>query len=246
MSKPVTIVCWKWKGWRRKDYYTAKHVNTLARMLRDNISVPYRLVCITDDPAGITECETFPLWEDDTGIFVGVNRPNCFLRLKIFSEEMKEHFGDVVVSIDLDTVILGDITHIISDTADIKLAKGTVSKYNGSFFLHRTGMYTKLWSALTKHAPDQIAKYEMKTGTANVGSDQAWMSMNLENAPVWDTADGFYFYRRISGEPTPDNALIVFFPGQIKPWHMECFNTNPDLYIQYRKYFDGFDSSSSN
>lgn len=240
----ITFVCWKWAGWRRKNYYTAEHVNTLARMLKANVKIPYKLVCITDDPEGITECETFPLWPDETGIPVRSNQPHCYTRLRLFDKEIGEQLGETLVSIDLDTVILSDITDLVTVKDDIRFARGTVSHLQGSFFLHKAGLYTRLWEDFTPDAPSKVEQYIKKTGKRAVGSDQAWMTSQLGNIPTWGPEHGIYYYRQFrDGTPLPDNAKLIFFPGQIKPWHMDVYLTHPEVFIQYRKYQNGIDSS---
>ena len=62
----LTIVCWKWKkhksGFQLPGVvpYTAHHVNVLRNMLERHCHIPFRFVCLTDDPRGI-ECETLPV-----------------------------------------------------------------------------------------------------------------------------------------------------------------------------------------
>lgn len=54
----LTFVCFKWRpvrtGFQLPSVcqYTAKHVNVLARMFARHLSVPHRVVCITDQTKG--------------------------------------------------------------------------------------------------------------------------------------------------------------------------------------------------
>lgn len=47
----LNVVCVKWGAWCHP--FGAEYVNVLARTLRANLSLPYRLICFTDDPNGI-------------------------------------------------------------------------------------------------------------------------------------------------------------------------------------------------
>jgi len=44
----LTFILWKWTGWR-KQIYTSERVNIFCRMLRANLSIPHKIICITDD-----------------------------------------------------------------------------------------------------------------------------------------------------------------------------------------------------
>lgn len=227
----LTVVCWKWNGWR-KNMYDASHVNTLHRMVSENLHIPHRFVCVTDDPEGV-RCETIPLWEQPHNIQTGVDRPNCWRRLKIFSPEAKEIFGERVLSIDLDVVVLGDLTPLITDD-DFKAMKGKASPLNGSMFLHKTGTRTKVWEGLSRHAPDLISMHERKTDVRHYGSDQAWMSFKMPDAPVWTPEDGAYHFTLVGNE-LPENCRIMFFAGSNKPWSGRCKERLPEVAARYRE-----------
>jgi hypothetical protein len=61
-DEALTVVLWLWNGWRPVYDYT--HVNAMVRMLRANLSIPFRIVCFTDLPdTSSFICETRPLWD---------------------------------------------------------------------------------------------------------------------------------------------------------------------------------------
>lgn len=239
----LTVVTWKWKGWRGDSFYNHWHVNTLEHMVRQNLKIPHRFVCVTDNPDGV-KCETIPLWEQPHGINIGAGMPNCWRRLKIFSPDAHELFGERVLSLDLDTIILGDITSLVTDD-DFKAMKGKAAPLNGSMFLHKTGTRTNVWTKLTRHAPDHLRLHERKTDIRHYGSDQAWMSYMMPDAPVWDTADGAYHFTLLESD-VPDDCRILFFAGANKPWHARCEQRTPKAYEVYRKAYHeaNYDCSS--
>ena len=76
----IHVVLWLWSGrrflWGR---YKAAHLNRVAAMIRENLSIPHEIVAITDMPEGIDpSIRIVPLWPDlaDQG--------RCFRRLKLF------------------------------------------------------------------------------------------------------------------------------------------------------------------
>jgi hypothetical protein len=229
----LTVVCWKWNGWR--NIYTAEHVNVLHEMLKDNLSIPHRLVCVTDDPAGI-KCETVPIW-DEPKVETGPNVPNCFRRLWLFSEEAKDVFGDQVLSIDLDCLIVNDIAPLITGD-DFKIVRGVSSPYNGSMWLHRPGTRPHVWQDFDPETVFQTLKQTQRAdGKSYYGSDQAWMSFALPDEPTWGESDGVYHFQHLEPrQKWPKNARIIFFAGARKPWHYSLKTWANDIFSKYRYY----------
>ncbi len=65
-------------------------------MLERHVHIPHRLVCVTDDPAGIDpRVEIVPLWDKCRAL------GGCYNRLWVFSHEARDLFGDRFVCIDL-------------------------------------------------------------------------------------------------------------------------------------------------
>jgi len=216
----IDIVTFKWKP--KNDFrnvYTAEHVNRLAEMIKRNVTVPYRFVCVTDDPAGIREdVHVIPLWDNPAPHYGTIKRPNCFARLKMFSESAKELFSDRIVWMDLDALILGNIDHILRDKADFKIwyVDGEVSLCNGSLVTHKLGTRTHLWEKFDGSKVHPEEGFQNTTG--HIGSDQAWISQNLTPKDLkFGKVDGVYSYRcHLKGKPLPPDAKIVFFHGDDK------------------------------
>lgn len=227
----LTVVCWKWRGWRA--IYEPRHVHALKRMVEQHLHMPHRFVCITDDADGL-ECETVPLWDSPVE-HVRSGYPNCFVRLGMFSAEARDLLGGRVLSIDLDCIILNDITPLITDD-DLKIMKGKASPYNGSLILHRTGTRTWLWEEMSADpikSLQAVRRLERKQGRLYYGSDQSWISYRAAGEPTWSVEDGVYQYRWLGSLPIPDNARIVFFAGNDKPWDIR--EARPDLARRYEE-----------
>ena len=231
----LTVVCWLWAGWRA--IYGAVHVNALARMLREHLHMPHRLVCVTDRPDGI-ECETFPLW-DDPHVATAPNKPNCYRRLKLFAREARDWFGPRVLSMDLDTLIVGDITPLIS-AHDFRICAGRSSPYNGSMWLLTAGTRTAVWDTFHPvRSPALIATLRQPGGTRYYGSDQAWISHVLPGEATWTEADGVHRFNARSlfeHRGVPDGARILFFPTDAKPWGERMRQRCPAIYERYMAY----------
>lgn len=194
-------------------------MNTLQSMVSRNLKIDHRFVCVTDDPSGIA-CDTVPLW-DEPKIILPRGKPNCYRRLKAFAPDAKDIFGtEWLLSLDLDTVIVDDITDLVTSKMSKPFtiwgdtAKNTL--YNGSMWLLKLGSHPDVWTDLPRdpHAVTRARNI--------IGSDQAWISHKLgPGQPTWGTSDGVYSYRvhlKSGLTGLPDNAKIVFFHGRIDPW----------------------------
>lgn len=219
----ISVVCFFWKppkGYRSQ--FNAYHVNVLAAMVARNYQKPHRMICVTDSPDGISKnIEIVPLWKDhaDVGNPFGPRNPSCYRRLKIFSRQAGEMFGDRFVTLDLDCVITGDLSPLWDRDEDFVIWGDTAKRtpYNGSMILLNAGARPHVWETFDpKLSP-------LKTRQAGFfGSDQAWLGLCLgPNEKKWTTEDGVYSYRNQiapNGGRLPAGARIVMFHGQNDPF----------------------------
>lgn len=229
----LTIVTWKWVGWRGATY-KAQHVLAMRWMLEQHLKIPHRFICVTDDARGLEDCETYPIW-DYPIVNTGAGRPNCYRRLRVFSKEARSMFGPRLLSIDLDAVVMGDITHLITDD-DFKIMQGKAAPYNGSMFLHRTGTLTHVWETFDKNSPDVVRRHERMTQVRHYGSDQAWMSYAIPGAPTWGEADGVYHFTLLN--QLPADTRLIFCAGGVKPWAPSMELKCPAIYTKYMEAID--------
>jgi hypothetical protein len=254
----ITVVTFKY---RRPDYrtkYDGEHVTALRKMVAQHYRHPHRFVCITDDPSDLDQdTEYHPLWGDHFDLVNPSHptaRPNCYPRLKLFAPEMRDVFGERVVSLDLDMVIVDDLAPLWNRPDDFVIydAKGD-HHYNGSMFMLKTGTHSEIWENFhPKNSPELTAQARMK------GSDQAWIRYCLApRAATWTNADGAHSYlqivarhpahrqskrktTRVMGPPRYENpgalprgARVVAFAGQYKPWDSRARSMSPWIRDHY-------------
>jgi hypothetical protein len=232
--KELTFVCWKWDSsaypHARKKHrdYTYKHVNILYAMLYRNLSVPFRLFCVTDDPTGIrSEVKTVPLWGDFRTL------GGCFLRLKVF-EKGFDLFGDKFVSIDLDCVILKDITSLFLRDEDFviwaprKKVRWLPDREKGAYYCG------SMWMLKAGTRPEVYSKFnpnDWHLGVGNRydgGTDQKHLSQMLyPNEATWTVDDGVCLFvedimRSPRGQQPISSPRIVFFNGIFLPDDVAC------------------------
>lgn len=217
----LSIVCFKWQAtspeFNSRNRNTAKHVNNLRRMVARHYRGEHRFICITDKSDGIDkEVEVVPLWDDFAAMKspYGPRYPSCYRRLKLFSRGIEAIVGKRFVWMDLDVVIVREVTPLWDRDGDIVLLRGTnpSTHYNGSMLLMTAGARSQVWDDFDPDHSPASAK-----AAAQFGSDQGWISYKLgPNEKRWTVDDGVYCYRRhiYPRRPLPENARIVFFNGK--------------------------------
>jgi hypothetical protein len=234
----ITIACWKWERIKTGHQlpnvgdYTVDHVHKMRNMLERNVTVPYRFVCITDDPTGL-ECETIPLWEKYEG-------GGCYHRLKVFDPEF-DLLGDRFAWIDLDAVIVGNIDHILNVDTDFAINRYPYGgrphqHYNGALVVANKGARPQLWKEFN---PDTTPRFiaNLNDERRLLGSDQAFISHVLgPNERTFSESDGIYEAMTLEKRtlrpgfrstrvcdyvqkelPKPQNASIIMFSGPRDP-----------------------------
>ncbi len=229
----VTVVCWKWQAYAGyRSTFTAEHVNVFARMVNRNCSGPHEVVCITDDPEGITEVDRIiPLWDDYSDIPSPMDRPNrqqhnpsCYRRLRMFAPDTADWLGNRVLSLDLDIVIRNDIYPLTQKPYDFAIWGDTNPRttYNGGVILFTAGARPQL---LTEFADDPQAAIQRGRALGQFGSDQAWIGACLgPNEHKLGTSDGIYSFRNHcqKGVVLPSTTTMVLFHGAYDPWGAEA------------------------
>lgn len=249
----LTIVCWLWRGWN--PIYGPDDVHRLQAQCAEFMP-SHRFVCITDDPAGI-ECETFPLWSfpeiDQSGRLelivtdieakreregrghIPYNRtpllPDCFRRLRLFDPEIGHQLGEYILSIDLDCKIFGEFD---PGRHRFKILRGYArSKYCGSMWMLKAGELDYVWHDFDPVETPKFLAQQKHNDRPLIGSDQAWMSTVIPNAPTWSQDDGIYQARQLMHNhrsKAPDDMRICFAAGRLKLNSDECRLFIPWLY----------------
>lgn len=223
----ITIVTFKWTpfaGYRSQ--YGPEHVLALRDMVARHYPHPHRFVCVTDDASGLESVETVPLWPDYAHVQnpMGRHNPSCYRRLKLFDPAIESVLGTRMICLDLDTVIVDDVTPIFQRQEPFIIwGKADYPKqwYNGSIFALTAGARPQVWSMFNPRTSPRQAKMAGKAG-----SDQGWISFVLgPGEATFTAADGVYSYRcdiAPVNNLLPPNARIICFHGRKDPWHYDC------------------------
>jgi hypothetical protein len=199
--------------------YTIDDVRRLQRMVAKNCTVEHQFGVITDKPELFADDADIRAIQIDWTTHVP---GTCYVRLMSFHHNGKEIFGaDRLLQIDLDTLIVGNIDHLVNREEDLVMWRNPARHpsrpgraiYNTSILSHRLGSVPELWQAFV-----DLRSMGLKIPAKD---DQWYLSDALgEDMPYFDGArDGVY---RIARQDTPgsgvwgelpENACIVTMPG---------------------------------
>ena len=230
---------WKPENTGKYHEYTPDDVRLLKDMVKRHLTIPHEFVVITDRQ------DEFLKDPDIRAVKMGTDTRvpgTCYARLFTFSQDARRLIGPRFLQMDLDTVIVGNMDHIV-DHDDILVMWRNPGRipwdnpeknrpyYNTSMLLHETG-------TMTEHHID--------FDRANIRhrDDQWYLSHRLgPDVPYWDGSDGVYRLARddtpgsgVAGE-LPENACIVTFPGSNGKWfqpHVQ--NANPWIQEHLNSY----------
>jgi hypothetical protein len=166
-AAPVNVVCLKWG-----TKYPAEYVNRLYRMVRKNLTIPFRFVCLTDTADGVDAgIETRPL-EIDPAI------KGWWYKLQLFKPQLYDLQGSVLF-LDLDVVIVSNIDDLFGyhpETFCIinDLQEGKI--YNSSVFRFEVGSRTDIWKGF---------EADKQTIMKRMHGDQDWISETVKDAVLW-------------------------------------------------------------
>ena len=204
----ITVCCVK-----ARPGYDAQYVNNLYSMVKRNLTIPYRFVCFTDDPAGV-KCYTKKL---------PANLVGWWAKLSIF------RFGLMtgkVLYLDLDT--------IICDSLDF------VDEYQGDFAILRDfyrpegyGSGVMLWN---KSQPQVWADW-IKNPVDDPLGDQGWIEKKIPNADRLQDVfpEKIVSFKVDCSEKVPEKASIVCFHGSPKPHELDKVYEVDSFLLQHWK-----------
>jgi hypothetical protein len=203
----INVVCVKWG-----TKYNAEYVNKLYRGVAMHLRVPFTFICYTDNPNGVVDnvkCFPLPLgelngWWNKAFLFADLN---C----------TKLQKNSQVLYIDLDTVIVGDITEIATYTGHFLIwgTKGLLNEdreggYNSSVMSWRADWGREIYDGLCQ-LQRQVSQF--------VHRFDHWLEMLIPNAPLLqDIFPGHCLeYVGQAQQDIPENCRLVSFPLDPKP-----------------------------
>lgn len=234
----LDIVTFKWSNPGYRSKFTGEHVNIMANMCARHYRSPFRFSCVTDDPSGIDQrkVRVIGLWDTYSLMSSphGRGNPSCYRRLELWNPARRNQFGPRILQIDLDMVLVADVTSLWDRPEDVVMWKDALNPstpYNGAMQLFSPATRPQVWRDF-----DPINSPRLARERGYFGSDQAWLSLALgPDEAKWTADDGALSWRvHVRKTPIgyahipfeqarcaatlPDGAKIVNFHGIDDPW----------------------------
>lgn len=215
----------------RRVGLTPEDVKAWDRMIARHLTLPHKRICVTHRPDLVDFMATYPL--DMAKHVPGT----CTVKLQAHDPAFAKAIGaDRIVLMDIDAVAVGNLDPLFDHADDVRLwmnpnfeQGGKRGFYQGSMQYFRAGATEQLWSDFDpRETPSWLNR---RFG----GAEQCWISERLNTSypdpgwdwdiPYWTETDGVYGAGRLFGgkmgngvqSDLPENARIVFFPGDRSP-----------------------------
>lgn len=215
-TKPVNVICMKWG-----DKFPPDYVNRLYGMVNRHITLPFRLICFTDNPEGIRQ-------EVEIQELPALNLPQHipergWKKLLVFDD----HFGGItgdILFLDLDVVIVDNIDCFFSYSGKFLIAhdKKRPKKIEGnsSVFRFTVGEHSDILRFFesnietirkqVRHEQAYLSREIHRKGELNFWPDEWVPSFKYKCAPNW-------FLSWFKAPSIPNNAKIILFHGLPNP-----------------------------
>ena len=244
MTLTVASFFWVDHARQRNVQITPDDVRIWRNMVERNLSVPHRIVCVTHRPDLIDFMDTLPL--DMAKHVPGT----CLVKLQAHKIGGVAKEGDRVLLMDVDCVVTGSLDQIVNPPYDMMFwrnpnhSKDTEDGrkrgfVQGSLQMFTVGATEFLWRDFNEGC---MAWLNRRFG----GAEQCWISERLNASypepgwdwdylPVWTESWGVYGAGRLFNgkmgkgvtSELPENARIVFTPGDRKPGTPEFVKNHP-------------------
>lgn len=174
-----------------------EYVARLRGMAKRHMPVPHRFVCLSD---GVHDCETIP-----------VDEPGWWAKLALFRPGLFP-FGERVVYLDLDTVIVGSLGPLLTWNGIFgalgPFRGGGGDQIGSAVMSWRSGFGSDIWTAWVDAGKPQIS-----------GGDDHWIFGRYPQAHRLQVeVPGIYSYKfHKCREAPPKDAMLVCFANRPKP-----------------------------
>jgi hypothetical protein len=201
--------------------YGPEYVNHLHNMTHRFCSLPFRFVCFTENPQGITKSvEIKPLLCDQPNV------TGWWHKLSFFQKRIWDLEGTVLF-LDLDLIIVNTIDKFFELNGDFLaiwdwVHGPTNNIFNSSVMRWKLGEQTHIWNEFQKNPGQAMAKYpgdqEYISATSNLTAwPHSWCA-SYKWQRGWETIDPATSIMVFHGRPNPPEAIQGLRDYPPAPW----------------------------
>lgn len=209
----VNVICIKWG-----NRYGPHYVNRLHAMVRRNLSLEHRFVCLTDDGHGLAPgIEVLPIPE----IHVPPEKAvSPWRKLALFAPTIGDLSGKTLY-LDLDVVILDSIDCFFTHSEKFTIIENWTQRGrkigNSSVFCFRIGQHADVLGYYSSHMDEIYEQYS---------NEQTYLSMRIGDLVFWPEqwCRSFKFHaiprgvsRYFRPPAPPEDCRILVFHGHPNP-----------------------------
>ncbi|MEB3702765.1 hypothetical protein Bealeia1_01893 [Candidatus Bealeia paramacronuclearis] len=175
MSEVVNVVCMKWG-----EKYPSEYVNVLKGMVKRNLSLPHRFVCLTDEPEGLRpDIEVFPM--------PAITVPESYdvspwRKLGMFSQKLGDLKGKTLF-LDLDIVIVDSIDDFFTYSPKFSIIENWTQAGQGignsSVYCFEIGAHKDVLETYTHEMDSVLKAYH---------NEQIFLSKKIGDIDFWPEA----------------------------------------------------------
>jgi hypothetical protein len=156
----ITVMCVLWRNDKGNNLYTVEWVRRLANMVKKNLQIPYKFICLTNKNFEIKGIECIPLEH---------NWPGWWSKIELFRPDLP---NTRTLYLDLDLVVIKDLLPFIEYPGELitcsafgnpqnhkgKRVHGVRRGYNSSVMVFDRGEFTEKIYKLFNRAPKRWMK----------------------------------------------------------------------------------------
>ena len=194
----IDIVCLKWG-----NKFGPEYVNNLYKGIKRNSTAEFRFHCFTEDRTDLLP-EVIIQELPDLGV------DGWWNKVYLFNDQLPFELGEPIMFIDLDTIITGNIDHIL--TYPLKTMIGLENFYHGTFasglLMWRHGAMARAWDKFKMDPQSHIA--------TTTDGDQEYTARYLPRYTEYFQdlfPNEIYSYKQSCSKGLPLNARIVCYHG---------------------------------
>lgn len=207
--------------------YAPDYVNVLASAVRKHLKTPYRFVCLTDDPTGLSpDIEALPI--PNMGLSAGNHSFGAWPKISMFKPDLHGLSGRALF-IDLDSMICGDLAPMFDHPGSLVMVeewRRPIDWFKVNRPIRGASMVISFDIGSMGHVYDELVS-RPEHWTSTVRNDQRFMWKLHDDVTFWPDDWVISFKRHLLHPPLvnrfvppkspPEGTRILAFHGRPRP-----------------------------